>query len=37
VVGLGGEVVGAAFLVELDEFKAREKIAGTDVFSLMHY
>ena len=34
---LGGEVVGAAFLVELDEFKAREKIAGTDVFSLMHY
>lgn len=34
---LGGEVVGAAFLVELDEFKAREKIAGTDVFSLMQY
>lgn len=34
---LGGEVVGAAFLIELDEFKAREKISETEVFSLMHY
>lgn len=34
---LGGEVVGAAFLVELDEFHAREKIPGTEVFSIMHY
>ncbi|RPA62422.1 adenine phosphoribosyltransferase [Aerococcus agrisoli] len=34
---LGGDVVGAAFIIELDEFAARDKIADTEIFSLMHY
>lgn len=35
--GLGGEVVGAAFAVELSFLKGREKLNGTEVFSLIQY
>jgi len=34
---LGGEVVGAAFAVELTFLNGRSKLAGIDVFSLMQY
>lgn len=34
---LGGEVVGAAFLIELAYLTGREKLKGIDVFSLMTY
>src|SRR6202046_2154675 len=34
---LGAEVVGLGFVVELDFLKGREKLAGYDVFSLLHY
>ena len=34
---LGGEVVGLQFIIELDFLKGLEKIAGYDVFSLLHY
>jgi adenine phosphoribosyltransferase len=34
---LGGEVVGAAFLIELAYLTGREKLEGIDVFSLMTY
>jgi len=34
---LGGIVAGFAFVVELDFLKGREKLAGYDVFSLLHY
>ena len=34
---LGGEVVGMAFLIELDFLKGREQLADYDVFSLIHY
>ena len=34
---LGGEVVGMAFLIELDFLKGREKLTDYDVFSLIHY
>lgn len=34
---LGGEVVGCAFLIELDELNGRDKLAGYNVLSLMHY
>jgi adenine phosphoribosyltransferase len=34
---LGGKVAGLAFVVELDFLKGREKLAGYDVFSLLHY
>ncbi|MNF17565.1 Adenine phosphoribosyltransferase [compost metagenome] len=34
---LGGEVVGAAFLIELAYLSGREKLDGIDVFSLMTY
>ena len=34
---LGGEVVGMAFLIELDFLKGREKLSDYDVFSLIHY
>lgn len=34
---LGGEVVGAAFLIELLELKGREKLEGAEVFSLIQY
>lgn len=34
---VGGEVVGAAFVVELSFLHGREKLPGRDVFSLMQY
>lgn len=34
---LGGEVVGCAFLIELEELHGRDKIQGYDVFTLMKY
>ncbi len=34
---LGGEVVGAAFLIELEELNGRAKLDGIDVFSLLMY
>lgn len=34
---LGGNVVGAAFLIELSELKGREKLEGLDIFSLITY
>ncbi len=37
VKSLGGEVAGLGFAIELDFLKGREKLAGHDVFSLVHY
>jgi adenine phosphoribosyltransferase len=34
---LGGEVVGVAFVIELNFLKGREKLKGYDVFSLIQY
>lgn len=34
---LGGNVVGAAFMIELNELNGRAKLDGIDVFTLMHY
>jgi adenine phosphoribosyltransferase len=34
---LGGEVVGMAFLIELDFLNGREKLSDYDLFSLIHY
>lgn len=34
---LGGEVVGAAFLIELDELNGREKLGNIDIISLVQY
>jgi adenine phosphoribosyltransferase len=34
---LGAKVVGCGFVVELDFLKGRQKLAGYDVFSLLHY
>ena len=34
---LGGEIAGLCFAVELDFLKGRERFAGHDVFSLLHY
>lgn len=34
---LGGEVVGLAFIIELDFLNGREQISDYDVFSLIHY
>jgi len=34
---LGGEIVGFAFVVELDKLKGRSKLAPYDVLSLIHY
>jgi len=34
---LGGEIAGAAFAVELSFLRGRQKLAGTDVFSLIQY
>jgi adenine phosphoribosyltransferase len=34
---LGGEIVGLAFAIELDFLKGRDRFAGHDVFSLLHY
>src|SRR5256884_3074468 len=35
--GLGAEIAGLAFVVELDFLKGREKLAGYEVFSLLRY
>jgi adenine phosphoribosyltransferase len=34
---LGGEVVGAAFAIELTFLNGRSKLDGVDVFALMQY
>ena len=34
---LGGTVVGLGFLVELDFLAGRSKLAGREIFSLLHY
>jgi adenine phosphoribosyltransferase len=34
---LGGEVVGACFIIELTFLNGREKLAGTDVHALIEY
>jgi adenine phosphoribosyltransferase len=34
---LGGEVVGAAFLIELSYLNGRDKLPGVEVFSLVRY
>ncbi len=34
---LGGEVLGLAFLIELDDLKGKEKLANYNVLSLLHY
>jgi adenine phosphoribosyltransferase len=34
---LKGEIVGFAFIVELDILKGREKLSGYDILSLVHY
>ncbi|HUM03956.1 MAG TPA: adenine phosphoribosyltransferase [Terriglobales bacterium] len=35
--GLGAQIAGLAFVVELDFLKGREKLRQYDVFSLLHY
>ncbi len=37
VEGMGGEVVGCAFLIELVDLKGRELLKGHDVFALMQF
>jgi adenine phosphoribosyltransferase len=37
VTGLGGEVVGIGFVIELTFLNGRKKLAGYDVFSLLQY
>src|SRR5438045_1236276 len=37
VKSLGGEIAGLGFVVELDFLNGRQKLAGHDVFSLLHY
>jgi adenine phosphoribosyltransferase len=34
---LGGEVVGLAFVIELEFLNGRERLEGYDVFSLIKY
>jgi adenine phosphoribosyltransferase len=34
---LGGDVIGIAFIIELDFLSGRDQIADYDVFSLIHY
>lgn len=34
---LGGQVVGHAFLLEIDSLAGRGRLSGTPVFSLLHY
>jgi adenine phosphoribosyltransferase len=33
----GGELLGLGFLIELDFLNGREKLAGRDLFSVLHY
>jgi adenine phosphoribosyltransferase len=35
--GLGAQIAGLAFVVELDFLKGRQRLAKYDVFSLLHY
>lgn len=35
--GLGAQIAGLAFVVELDFLRGREKLGDYDVFSLLHY
>src|SRR5919108_363462 len=37
VESLGGKVASLAFIVELDFLKGRDKLAGHEVVSLLHY
>ncbi len=37
VENLGGEVMGLAFVIELDFLHGREKLPGRDIFSLVQY
>src|SRR5437868_13902126 len=37
VKSLGAEIAGLGFVVELDFLNGRQKLAGHDVFSLLHY
>lgn len=37
IEALGGEVVGCAFLIELEALKGRELLSGYNVFSVMKY
>lgn len=37
VEDLGGEVVGTAYLIELEALKGREKLKGYDVYSVLKY
>jgi len=37
VAQLGGEVVGACFIIELSFLGGREKLAGTDLHALITY
>jgi adenine phosphoribosyltransferase len=34
---LGAEIAGLGFVVELDFLNGREKLAGSEIFSLLHY
>ena len=34
---MGGEIVGCAFLIELDFLNGREKLPGQEIFSLIHF
>jgi adenine phosphoribosyltransferase len=34
---VGGNVIGCAFVVELDALKGRERLAPVNCFSLIHY
>src|ERR1700760_1815018 len=34
---LGAEIIGLAFVIELDALKGRDKLTGHDVLSLIHY
>jgi adenine phosphoribosyltransferase len=34
---LGGDITGFAFLIELDFLQGRERLAGYDILSLIHY
>ncbi|MED5769098.1 adenine phosphoribosyltransferase, partial [Streptococcus anginosus] len=34
---LGGQVVGAAFIIELEALKGREKIPNLDIFKILTY
>lgn len=34
---LGGQVVGCAFLIELEDLKGRDKLQGYDVYTLLKY